>query len=70
MRRNNLADLELRSINARKIERQIATVLIERLNGTPAVVFLAPRQVGKTSLTRMIGEQRPSLYLSLESYAD
>jgi predicted AAA+ superfamily ATPase len=52
------------------IERRIAAVLTERLNATPAVALLGPRQVGKTTLARMIGEQRPSLYLDLESDAD
>lgn len=52
------------------IERRIAVQLIERLDATPAVALLGPRQVGKTTLARMIGEQRPSLYLDLESDAD
>lgn len=52
------------------IERRIAALLTERLDATPAVALLGPRQVGKTTLARMIGEQRPSLYLDLESDAD
>lgn len=52
------------------IERRITTQLIERLDTTPAVALLGPRQVGKTTLARMIGEQRPSIYLDLESDAD
>jgi predicted AAA+ superfamily ATPase len=52
------------------IERRIALNLIERLDETPAVALLGPRQVGKTTLARTIGEQRPSLYLDLESDAD
>lgn len=52
------------------IERRITAQLTERLDTTPAVALLGPRQVGKTTLARMIGEQRPSLYLDLESDAD
>lgn len=52
------------------IERRIAAQLIDRLDATPAVALLGPRQVGKTTLARMIGEQRPSLYLDLESDAN
>jgi predicted AAA+ superfamily ATPase len=32
------------------IERQILSVLSERLHEAPAVVLLGPRQVGKTTL--------------------
>lgn len=52
------------------IERRIAAHLLDRLDTTPAVALLGPRQVGKTTLARMIGDQRPSLYLDLESDAD
>lgn len=52
------------------IERRIAAQLTERLDATPAVALLGPRQVGKTTLARTIGDQRPSLYLDLESDAD
>lgn len=52
------------------IKRRIALNLTERLDETPAVALLGPRQVGKTTLALTIGEQRPSLYLDLESDAD
>lgn len=52
------------------ITRRITAELTERLDATPAVALLGPRQVGKTTLARMIGEQRPSLYLDLESDTD
>lgn len=52
------------------IERRITAQLTERLDATPAVALLGPRQVGKTTLARLIGDQRPSLYLDLESDAD
>ena len=43
---------------------------MERLNAAPAVALLGPRQVGKTTLAQIIAEDRPSLYLDLESDAD
>lgn len=52
------------------IERHITAMLIERLAATPAVALLGPRQVGKTTLAHLIGAQRPSIYLDLESEAD
>jgi predicted AAA+ superfamily ATPase len=52
------------------IKRLIEQLLIERLETSPAVALLGPRQVGKTTIARLIGEQRPSLYLDLESDAD
>jgi len=52
------------------IERRIKVELAERLDQAPAVALLGPRQVGKTTLAREIGEERPSLYLDLESDAD
>lgn len=65
-----LANSELSSENARMIERQIASELIERLDSTPAVALLGPRQVGKTTLARSIGDDRGALYLDLESETD
>ena len=52
------------------IERRIKMELAERLDQAPAVALLGPRQVGKTTLAREIGEERRSLYLDLESDAD
>lgn len=52
------------------INRHIATELNELLDSYPAVALLGPRQVGKTTLAHAIGEQRPSIYLDLESDAD
>jgi predicted AAA+ superfamily ATPase len=65
-----LAILELYSINARMINRRIHDILLERLDESPAVALLGPRQVGKTTLAQEIGESGPSLYLDLESDAD
>ena len=40
------------------------------LSRNPVVGLLGPRQVGKTTLALEIGQERPSLYLDLESPAD
>lgn len=52
------------------IERRIARELVDRLDSAPAVALLGPRQVGKTTLARTVGEARDALYLDLESEAD
>ncbi|RWB51053.1 ATP-binding protein [Mesorhizobium sp.] len=52
------------------IERRIAIQLSELLDSMPAVALLGPRQVGKTTLSLTVAEQRPSIYLDLESDAD
>jgi predicted AAA+ superfamily ATPase len=58
------------SIITRMITRREAPKLIDLLASNPAVALLGPRQVGKTTLALEIGEQRPSLYLDLESDSD
>lgn len=52
------------------IERRIAVELEELIDSYPAVALLGPRQVGKTTLARALGDRRPSIYLDLESDAD
>ncbi|WP_037089271.1 ATP-binding protein [Rhizobium sp. 42MFCr.1] len=52
------------------IRRRKTLELIELIDSNPAVALLGPRQVGKTTLAFEIGEQRPSIYLDLESDAD
>jgi predicted AAA+ superfamily ATPase len=52
------------------IERRLRKDLKDRLDSSPAVALLGPRQVGKTTLALAIGEARPSVYLDLESEAD
>jgi len=44
--------------------------VLERLNESPAVALLGPRQVGKTTLALQVAEGLPSIYLDLESPSD
>lgn len=54
--------------------RHLEPVVLQALHRQPAVALLGPRQVGKTTLALAIGEahrdQRPPLYLDLESEGD
>lgn len=52
------------------IPRQKLPELLALVDSNPAVALLGPRQVGKTTLALDIAEQRPSIYLDLESDAD
>ncbi|MEA1053659.1 ATP-binding protein, partial [Lamprobacter modestohalophilus] len=52
------------------LDRRLTAILYERLEQFPAVALLGPRQVGKTTLAYAVGDQRPSLYLDLESPPD
>jgi hypothetical protein len=54
------------------INRQYLLTLIQRLQESPAVVLLGPRQVGKTTLALQVAEHWPagSTYLDLERPAD
>ncbi len=52
-------------------ERRLLSEIELALTEAPAVVLLGPRQVGKTTLARMLANRRrPSIYLDLESEAD
>jgi predicted AAA+ superfamily ATPase len=52
------------------LKRRLKKRLMELINHYPAVCLLGPRQVGKTTLALEIAEQRPSVYLDLESVTD
>lgn len=52
------------------IDRRILGPLTQRLDETPAVVLLGPRQVGKTTLAVALGERAGAVYLDLESEQD
>jgi predicted AAA+ superfamily ATPase len=50
--------------------RILETTLRQRLQESPAVVLLGPRQVGKTTLALDLARDRAALYLDLESERD
>lgn len=52
------------------INRRIKQKVEKRLESVPAIALMGPRQVGKTTLALEIAEQRPSVYLDLESRID
>ncbi len=52
------------------LDRHLRTRLNEALAANPAVALLGPRQVGKTTLALQIGDERPSIYLDLETNSD
>ena len=62
--------MESNSIIARMFKRQAADLLRNELAHMPAVALLGPRQVGKTTLALEVAQERPSLYLDLESERD
>ena len=51
-------------------QRIASNTVRSALDEQAAVVLLGPRQVGKTTLARDIGDQRPSVYLDLERESD
>ncbi len=52
------------------ISRRLHPNLLSLLQHNPAVAFLGPRQVGKTTLALEIAQYTESIYLDLESVAD
>ncbi len=52
------------------IERRYIHKVEKALDRQAAVALIGPRQVGKTTLALTIAENRPSLYLDLESPKD
>lgn len=57
---------------ARMLRRTLAPVVADRLQKSPVVALLGPRQVGKTTLARMVADDltKASLYLDLERPSD
>ena len=52
------------------IYRSASAHVRKRLNAIPAVALIGPRQVGKTTLARQIGDELGAIYFDLESSAD
>lgn len=52
------------------IRRRLEDFVRDRLQHSPAVALLGPRQVGKTTLAFALSETMPSVYLDLESRTD
>jgi uncharacterized protein len=52
------------------IERYIVPRLNQALGRQASVALIGPRQAGKTTLAREIGDSRPSVYLDLEAERD
>lgn len=52
------------------IERYIISRLNQALGRQASVALIGPRQAGKTTLARAIGDSRPSVYLDLEAERD
>jgi predicted AAA+ superfamily ATPase len=52
------------------IARRILPIVREALSDQAAVALIGPRQVGKTTLALMLAQERPSVYLDLESRED
>lgn len=68
---SHLEIMELYAIISRMIPRRLKQTIIDRLQQFPAVALLGPRQVGKTTLSKELGEIYPSiLYLDLENSDD
>ncbi len=54
---------------ARPFPRYLASLLREGLADTPAVLIHGPRQSGKTTLARTVGEPRGYRYVSFDDEA-
>ena len=52
------------------IIRQLSVVLAKRVSQAPVVVLLGSRQVGKTTLARVLNVDKPTHYLDLERPSD
>jgi predicted AAA+ superfamily ATPase len=52
------------------IRRRALNIVRDRLGQFPAVALLGPRQVGKTTLARILAQETDSVYLDLENPTD
>jgi predicted AAA+ superfamily ATPase len=52
------------------IKRRLEDQIRDRLQNSPSVALMGPRQVGKTTLAFNISEGMPSIYLDLENRTD
>ncbi len=52
------------------IKRRLEALVRDRLQNSPSVALLGPRQVGKTTLAFALSEGLPSVYLDLENRTD
>jgi hypothetical protein len=52
------------------IKRRLEDQIRDRLQNSPSVALMGPRQVGKTTLAFNISEDMPSIYLDLENRTD
>ncbi len=52
------------------IKRRLEDQIRDRLQNSPSVALMGPRQVGKTTLAFNIGDGMPSVYLDLENRTD
>jgi predicted AAA+ superfamily ATPase len=50
--------------------RKMLKTVEEGLSRSPAVVLLGPRQTGKTTLAKAVGDAREAVYLDLERPSD
>lgn len=65
-----LAIQESHVIITRMIAREKLQTVLDYLDLFPAVALLGPRQSGKTTLAKAIADERPSIYLDLETSRD
>lgn len=52
------------------IKRNLEALLLNKLERSPAIAILGPRQVGKTTLAKRLGMNRNGLYLDMENPND
>lgn len=66
----NYANLIIHVKYAHMIKRRLEALIRDRLENSPSVALMGPRQVGKTTLAFTLGEETPSVYLDLENRID